>query len=83
MICRNCGEPVAPASPETVSRAIEQWAPGTRYEIGFPLDIGPATDQGTLLRSLRSKGFTRLRIGDQTITLDGPDPACPCPVLST
>jgi len=77
VLCRNCGEPVAPASPETVSRAIEQWLPGTRYEIGFPVDIRATTNQGALLKSLRSKGFTRLRIGDQTITLDGPDPALP------
>jgi excinuclease ABC subunit A len=77
VICRNCGQLVVPASPETVSRAIEAWPEGTRYEIGFPLEIRAGTDQPALLSSLRSRGFTRVRLGDQTITLDGRDPALP------
>ena len=71
--CRQCGRPVAPASPETVSRAIEEWPEGTRYEIGFPLEILTGTDQPALLSSLRARGFTRLRVGGQSTTLDGPD----------
>jgi excinuclease ABC subunit A len=76
--CRHCDRPVAPSSPETVSRAIEEWPEGTRYEIGFPLEILAGTDQQALLSSLRARGFTRLRVGNQSITLDGPDP----PLLS-
>ncbi len=45
VVCRQCGQLVAPASPETVSRAIEEWPEGTRYEIGFPLEILAGTDQ--------------------------------------
>ena len=77
VVCRQCGQLVAPASPETVSRAIEEWPAGTRYEIGFPLDIRAGTDQAALLASLRARGFTRLRVDGQTIALDGPDPALP------
>ena len=44
VVCRQCGGSVAPASAESVSRVIEEWAAGTRYEIGFPLDFGPSTD---------------------------------------
>ena len=73
----NVAQPVAPASPETVSRFIEEWPSGTRYEIGFPLEIRAGTDQRALLGTLHSRGFTRLRIGGQTIALDGPDPALP------
>ena len=74
VVCRQCGHVVAPASPENVSRAIEDLPGGTRYEIGFPLEIRAGTDQPALLASLRARGFTRLRLGDQTFTLDGPDP---------
>jgi excinuclease ABC subunit A len=77
VICRECGQAVAPASPETVSRAIEEWPAGTRYEIGFPLDIRAGTDQAALLASLRARGFTRLRIDGRTIALEGQDPALP------
>ena len=72
--CRQCGQAVAPASSETVSRAIEQWPEETRYEIGFPLEILPGTDRRSLLGSLRARGFTRFRVGGQSLMLDGPDP---------
>ncbi len=77
VICRQCGQHVAPASPETVARAIEEWPEGTRYEIAFPMEIRATTDQAALLSSLRARGFTRLRVGDQSIMLDGPDPPLP------
>ena len=78
VFCRQCGELVAPASPATVSRAIEEWPAGTRYEIGFPAGSSAGTDQGAaLLASLRARGFTRLRVNGQTVALDGPDPVLP------
>ena len=36
VICRTCGHHVEPASPASVSQAIEAWPDGTRYEIAFP-----------------------------------------------
>jgi excinuclease ABC subunit A len=77
VICRRCGQIVAPASPATVARAIDDWPAGTRYEIGFPLDIRAGTDQAVLLASLRVRGFTRLRFNEQTIAVDDPAPALP------
>ncbi len=77
VICRNCGQVVAPASPASVSRAIEGWPAGTRYEIAFPLDVHPLTDQAARLRSLRASGFRRLRALGQVFTLDQPDLALP------
>ncbi len=77
VVCRGCGQLVAPASPETVSRAIEEWPAATRYEIGFPLDIRAGTDQAALLASIRARGFTRLRFDSQTIALDGPEVTLP------
>src|SRR4051794_20469351 len=37
--CLRCGRPVAPSSPLDVARAIDERPEGTRYEIGFPLEI--------------------------------------------
>jgi excinuclease ABC subunit A len=72
VICRQCAQEVAPASPAMVSRAIDGLPDGTRYEIGFPVDIRPGTDRTALLDSLRSQGFTRVRIGGATFALDDP-----------
>ena len=77
VVCRQCGELVAPASPESVSRAIEALPDGTRYEVGFPLEIRAETDQAALLASLRARGFTRLRINGQAAMLESPCPALP------
>jgi excinuclease ABC subunit A len=72
VICRSCGHRVEPASPATVTRAIEAWPDGTRYEIAFPLDVGPSTDHGALTRSLLAEGFTRLRVNGHSALLEEP-----------
>ena len=72
VMCRNCGQKVEPASPTTVSRAIEAWPDGTRYEIAFPLDLRAQTDKAALVRSLMVEGFTRLRVNGQPEALDRP-----------
>ena len=48
VVCRHCGQLVVPASPATVSQAIEAWPAGTRYEIGFPLEVRAGTDRPAL-----------------------------------
>ena len=77
VVCRQCGQLVAPSSAQAVSRTIDDWPAGTRYEIGFPLDVRAQTNQAALLAGLRARGFLRLRLGGQTIALDGPDPVLP------
>jgi len=77
VVCCNCGQVVAPASPASISRAIEGWPAGTRYEIAFPLEVRALTDRAALLRSLRAAGFTRLRALGQVFTLDQPDLTVP------
>ena len=72
VICRNCGHKVEPASPVSVAQAIAAWPDGKRYEIAFPLDVGPSTDRPALTRSLLADGFTRLRVNGQTVLLEGP-----------
>ncbi len=77
VICRQCGSRVVPATPSTVSRAIEDLRPETRYEIGFPVELRPETDREALVRSLRAEGFNRIASGGQTIRLDEPGAALP------
>ncbi len=77
VICRRCGESVAPATPTVVSRAIDQLPPETRYEIAFPVDLRPDSDVERLTRSLRAEGFTRIHAGRQTLRLDEPGALLP------
>src|SRR5262249_49665897 len=77
--CRECGARVLPATPATVSRAIDDLAPDTRYEIAFPLDLRPESDVEALLQSLRAEGFTRITSGGRTIRLDEPGADLPGP----
>ena len=70
VVCLHCGQLVVPASPTTVAQTTEAWPAGTRYEIGFPLEVRAATDRTALLRSLRAEGFTRLRVDGQPAALD-------------
>jgi excinuclease ABC subunit A len=77
VVCRSCGQLVVPASPASVSLALEAWPAGTRYEIGFPLELRALTDRAALLRSLRAEGFTRIRVDRQTVALDDPNLSLP------
>ncbi len=72
VFCRQCGLHLAPASPIVVSRAVDTFPDGARYEIAFPVDIQPATDGRALLASLRREGFTRARIAGEVMSLDDP-----------
>ena len=69
MICYRCGHPVVPATPRSISAAIDQLAEGTRYEIGFPLEILPGSDPAALARSLLEDGLTRARVEGRLIDL--------------
>ena len=77
--CRNCGQRVSPATPGTVSRAIDVLPEDTRYEIAFPLDIRPETDRAALFQSLRTEGFTRLAAAGQVVRLDDPEAGAALP----
>jgi excinuclease ABC subunit A len=72
VICRNCSQLVSPATPATVSRAINTLPAGTRYEIAFPLDIGAQTNWTALAASLRAQGFTRVTVDGRALRLDDP-----------
>jgi excinuclease ABC subunit A len=71
--CYNCGQRVIPATPDTVSSAIDALPDDTRYEIAFPVEILAETDRTALWHSLRSQGFTRIAAGGQVVRLDEPE----------
>ncbi|WP_169978567.1 excinuclease ABC subunit UvrA [Tautonia rosea] len=73
--CMHCGLEVRPADTGSVVAAIEGLPEGTRYQIGFPLEIRPDTDRTALAALLREDGFLRVRVGDRVETIeDGPIP---------
>ncbi|HEV3166508.1 MAG TPA: excinuclease ABC subunit UvrA, partial [Isosphaeraceae bacterium] len=75
VICRSCGEEVVPADPASVSRAIETLPEGTRYQVGFPLEVRPESDREALADSLREDGFIRIQVDGNVQTLEaGPLP---------
>ena len=69
VLCRRCGHHVAPATPALVSQAIDELPEGTRYEIGFPLEILPGSNTGAICRSLLEDGLTRARSDGQLVEL--------------
>ncbi len=69
VFCRGCGEPVVPATPRSVSLAVDALPAGARYEVVYPVEILPETDAPALGRALLEQGLTRVRIGDRLINL--------------
>jgi excinuclease ABC subunit A len=80
--CRHCGEPVSPATPATVARALDAMAEGTRYEIAFPLDLRPETDRPALVQALRAEGFARIASTGQVVRIDDPGATLPAAAAS-
>ena len=72
VICRNCGSRVQPATPATVSAAIDALPAETRYEIAFPMDLRPESDREALINASRAQGFTRIALNGQAVRLDDP-----------
>jgi excinuclease ABC subunit A len=69
VFCHRCGHPVEPATPLSVSRAVEEMPEGSRYEIAFPLEILRATDAPALARTLVEDGLTRARVDGRLVEL--------------
>jgi excinuclease ABC subunit A len=75
VVCLDCGRTVEPASPASVSEAIDALPERTRYLIAFPFDVRPDSDRQALADALREDGFSRLRVGGHVVSLEsGPIP---------
>jgi excinuclease ABC subunit A len=81
VLCMRCGQEVTPASPTSVSRAIDALGEGTSYEIAFPVELQAGDDAQAVEAALKSRGFTRTRQHGQTLgvivdrLVRGKDPA--------
>ncbi|RUL82172.1 excinuclease ABC subunit A [Tautonia sociabilis] len=76
VMCMKCGTEVRPADAGSVVAAIEALPGGTRYQIGFPMEVRPETDRDALAAMLREEGFLRVRAGDRVETIEeGPIPS--------
>jgi excinuclease ABC subunit A len=75
--CPTCGAPVRPSDPDDVLRAIEALPGGTRFQVGFPVDLRPGTDRAAVLASLREQGFIRAMGPGGPIDLSDPGAALP------
>jgi excinuclease ABC subunit A len=73
VVCRNCGLDVRPAHPDEVAKAINALADGTRFEIVYPLEIGPGSNRTELSKALREDGFVRVRSGDTLLSIEEAD----------
>ncbi len=70
VFCMNCGRPITPARAETIARAIDVLPDRTRYQIAYPFDLNADSDVDALLAGLRTGGFGRLRVGNQTTSTE-------------
>lgn len=70
VVCHVCGQVVEPATPEGISREVDRLPEGTRYLVGFPLEVRPETDRAALANALREDGFSRVRVGGEVRTLE-------------
>jgi excinuclease ABC subunit A len=77
VVCRSCGQVVEPASPATVSEAIDALPEQTRYQIAFPIEVRPESDRAALANALREDGFVRVSVGGQTVSLESGELALP------
>ncbi len=70
VVCRNCGSAVDAAGPEHVTRWLDDLPVGTRYLVGFPVEVRDETDLGGLFESFRAEGFARIRVDGKVVRLD-------------
>ena len=66
--CPQCHDEVAPSSPASIADALLAGAPGEKAVIGFDLRVGGRSG-AELGSELLSKGFIRVRPGEETVNL--------------
>lgn len=66
--CPECRGPVAPSSPSSIADALLTDATGEKAVIGFDLRVG-GRNGAEIASELLSKGFVRVRLGEETVNL--------------
>lgn len=68
--CPVCGERVAATSAEQIVDVLVDMEPGTRFQLLAPVIVGRKGEHVELLSSLRSQGYSRVRIDGAVRRLD-------------
>jgi excinuclease ABC subunit A len=81
-VCEGCGTEVSKDTPGSAAERLLGFAEGTRLLVGFPLAVG-GTPVADLFERLRKRGFSRLMVGEEAVTIgdEGTPSAEPLTVL--
>ncbi len=67
-VCEGCGTEVSKDTPGSVAERLLGLAEGTRLLVGFPVAVG-GTPVADLFERLRKRGFSRLMVGEEAVTI--------------
>ena len=73
VICDTCGHEVRSDTPQSAAEALSEFAPGTRYMVGFEAAVHDGLTFEELATAFREDGFVRAIVDGRTIPLDAPD----------
>ena len=68
--CPACGKPVAEQGPQAITAQILKLPEGTKLTIFAPLVTHRKGEFGEVFQDLRERGFVRVRVDGETVTLD-------------
>jgi excinuclease ABC subunit A len=74
--CESCGTEVTKDTPQSAAERLFGLPAGTRILVGYPLAVG-GTPRADLLERLQKRGFHRLLVGQEVVSLEGLDPQSP------
>ena len=79
--CRRCGQPVAPASAESVAARLSSLPEGTRILVTFEVPLPDALPWEDARAGVAGSGFRRLLIDRQTVAIEDAHRAPPSPLV--
>lgn len=68
VVCPDCRVSIRPRSATDLAHLLAQLPEGTRYAIGFPVEVGPNVNRQVALDTLRAEGYTRVVPWDRAKT---------------
>ena len=74
-ICPDCRQEARSFHPVTITDDLLRRFPEARAMVLFPITPPSAKTEATFIQSLLTRGFTRLRVGDDTVSLQDIAPA--------
>jgi excinuclease ABC subunit A len=75
-VCQGCGTEVSKDTPGSAAERLLGFTEGTRLLIGFPLAVG-GTPVADLFERLLKRGFSRLMVGEEVVTIGDDGRAAP------